>query len=336
MEHHHVKQNKDAGYTFKLQRELTSGFPQEKYTCRDKKTVKTLIHWGQRKLLLSEIEFLTQHAKKGDTIIYAGAAPGTHILILIQMFRKLRLHYVLVDPNNFDSKLKRKKETTILQEYFTDELATTLGKKHKNILFISDVRRADPYVMSPDDVEKLVWEDHIFQLKWHDILKPRYSMFKFRLPWDKKTVKYADGIVKFQIWATKSSSETRIIIKKKYKKKTWDCKKYENQLYFFNNRFRPSLFHPKKTWGISEKQMIEHGMDHCYDCCAELLVLSKYMKKYPNPKIKTLSKMVGFITKQLGSRHLSHGNITKKHISSKLIEVREYKLSKGKKVAVVR
>jgi hypothetical protein len=30
------------------------------------------IQWGQRKLLMCEIEFLCKHAKNGDTIVYAG------------------------------------------------------------------------------------------------------------------------------------------------------------------------------------------------------------------------------------------------------------------------
>ncbi len=39
---------------------------------------KSVNHWGQRKLLLSEIEFLTLYSEKNDNVIYAGAAPGTH------------------------------------------------------------------------------------------------------------------------------------------------------------------------------------------------------------------------------------------------------------------
>ena len=38
-----------------------------------------MLHWGQRKLLLSEIEFLTLYAAPGDLVLYAGAAPGGHI-----------------------------------------------------------------------------------------------------------------------------------------------------------------------------------------------------------------------------------------------------------------
>lgn len=65
--------------------------------------VKTVEHWGQRKLLLSEIEFLTTHAKPGQLVIYAGAAPGNHVPFLAeQLFPHLR--FLLVDPAPFACK----------------------------------------------------------------------------------------------------------------------------------------------------------------------------------------------------------------------------------------
>ena len=61
-------------------------------------------HDGQRKLLLSEIEFLMHvvktHQGAADTpyeVIYAGAAPGTHLKLLIWMFPTL-CKWHLVDP----------------------------------------------------------------------------------------------------------------------------------------------------------------------------------------------------------------------------------------------
>ena len=44
--------------------------------------VKTVDHWGQRKLLFSEIEFLTLYGHLAKTVVYAGAAPGMHISFL--------------------------------------------------------------------------------------------------------------------------------------------------------------------------------------------------------------------------------------------------------------
>src|SRR6185312_13213560 len=53
--------------------------PRRKYQRRGWDNKKTIRHWGQRKLLLSEILFLTRWGHLGKTVVYAGAAPGSHI-----------------------------------------------------------------------------------------------------------------------------------------------------------------------------------------------------------------------------------------------------------------
>ena len=66
---------------------------------------KTTEHWGQRKLLMSELEFLLLYARKDDVqqVVYAGAAPGKHTNYLSQLFPQLRFH--LVDPARFSAKV---------------------------------------------------------------------------------------------------------------------------------------------------------------------------------------------------------------------------------------
>lgn len=62
------------------------------------------VHIGQRKLLLTEIQFLTDICIKipiGDIhVVYAGAAPGHHDHLLSTMFPRVR--FILVDPRMFD------------------------------------------------------------------------------------------------------------------------------------------------------------------------------------------------------------------------------------------
>jgi hypothetical protein len=72
-------------------------------------SVRSTNHWGQRKLLLSEIEFLLMFVPqlrarcpppKRIVILYAGAAPGTHIPYLFNLFNNKSgdLQFVLFDP----------------------------------------------------------------------------------------------------------------------------------------------------------------------------------------------------------------------------------------------
>lgn len=80
--------------------------------------MKSVAHWGQRKLLLAEVEFLTQHAQPGITCVYAGAAPGTHIEFLAQLFPEVQ--FVLVDPAPFA--IKSSERVRIWQEFMTDDV----------------------------------------------------------------------------------------------------------------------------------------------------------------------------------------------------------------------
>lgn len=256
---------------------------------------KTVLHWGQRKLLMSEIEFLTEYSKPNDTVLYAGSACGTHLTYLNKLFPTLK--YVLVDPAKFNKKLFSLKNFTIRNEYFTEDLAKEYANHKNDLLFISDIRR------TPE--EEIVREDMEWQQNWVEIMKPRWSMLKFRLPWSyspadyTKTTNYLDGKVYIQVWSPISSTETRLVIKKGAKRVEWKNYDYERQMFYFNL--------------ITRAQYYEHplndiiGFDHCYDCTAEYIILDRYLKKYKksnNSSGTTIKKMINEITKELISGNL--------------------------------
>lgn len=71
-----------------------------------------VLHWGQWKLALSELHFLTQCAPSGEgLVVYAGAAEGSHIPWLMQLLPRLR--WLLVDPANFAPALHAAAEARI-------------------------------------------------------------------------------------------------------------------------------------------------------------------------------------------------------------------------------
>jgi hypothetical protein len=59
------------------------------------------LHIGQRKLLLSEVQFLTNNTQK--YCIYPGAAPGHKTHFLVNLFPDVK--FILIDPNIFEIKL---------------------------------------------------------------------------------------------------------------------------------------------------------------------------------------------------------------------------------------
>lgn len=68
----------------------------------DNKIIKPTVHIGQRKLFLSELQFLTEYNK--NNCIYTGAAPGNKTHMLSKLFPNIK--FILVDPNKFDIKIE--------------------------------------------------------------------------------------------------------------------------------------------------------------------------------------------------------------------------------------
>lgn len=278
----------------RFNRKLTSSAPEMPYQKR-MKDIKTTLHWGQRKLLMSEIEFLTMFADENDIVVYAGAGPGKHIPYLAEMFPDLT--FELWDPNPFS--IKQTKQIKIFNEYFTEDVAGKYTKDGKKILFMSDIRTADPNKLGEDEVEEYVFNDMEMQQKWHEIIKPKKSMLKFRLPWAKGKTKYLKGDIYIQVWAPQTSTETRLIPTKGYY--NYDNTKYESQMMYFNNITRVSLY---------EHNIKGEGIDYCYDCRGEVDILEKYFKKYKSElKPKKRNELISKVSKDI-SHYLTKGKRT--------------------------
>ncbi len=274
-----------------LRRILKPDDPQEKYF-RRKNQVKTSLHWGQRKLLLSEIEFLTKYVKSGEiyNIVYAGAAPGTHIKILTNMFPGNK--FILVDPAKFA--IVSSQHIKVINELFTNELSTKYSVMH-NLLFISDIRSGSEC----DHVD----QDMKSQKIWVEIMNPIACMLKFRLPWpleneddnSQHTIKYLDGSIYLPVFGPQTTTETRLICHRPYSTTTYNYKKYESQLFYFNVVTRNQHYLHK----INNKHL-----DHCFDCASEIHILREYLIQLKEEASnKHISKLSDYISSYLGGRY---------------------------------
>jgi len=254
-------------------RYLKDGDPTRDYT--EAKRAKTVEHLGQRKLLLSEIEFLTHHLKEGDTVVYAGSAPGTHLPLLTEMFPGIKM--ILYDPHKFDPNA-RSVTKNIYQEFFTDKVATRLASSIPagTMLFVSDIRT------EPTDAG--VTKDMKMQQKWIEIMKPRMSLLKCRLPYGAGKFKYFKGKFWIQCFAPQTSTETRLEIQGVPEMVEYDNKKYEDQMFYFNTMKRTMYY---------KHRMATLGYDHCYDCAAEIFILREYIKsKFTSLDLEYLKKKI--------------------------------------------
>ena len=261
-----------------LERVLLTDAPRRKYYQRINEQ-RTTNHWGQRKLLLSEIEFLTDYGHLSDYVVYAGAAPGAKNHYLARLFPHHKFDFI--DPCPFHETLisaaRSNPQITLLNQFFTDQ--TAVEYNGKNVLFISDIRTADSKYMEEEEVEDQIIEDNKWQISWHLKMEPAASMLKFRLPWGSGTTQYLSGYgehsrIYLPVWGRQSTTETRLVAvgSDLY---DYDNTKYEEQLFYYNT--------------ITRVQYYEHdvplervpGLCHCYDCASEVFILKRWAHKYP-------------------------------------------------------
>ncbi|CAF0994879.1 unnamed protein product [Brachionus calyciflorus] len=320
----HTIQNKECYYysgkfdrTCRIIHEKTARQPYQRRSNQDKST----IHFGQRKLLLSEIEFLTivtnelhsMNTNKKVVFIYAGAAPGNHTPMIIEMFPFIDL-FVLVDPAKFKfSEKKVKDKVKIYNECFTNKMAEDFRQEYKDchILFVSDIRTANHRILTAETTELKIEKDMIDQMEWYKTLKPFKSMFKFRLPYvgdnqhAKTQLEYLDGVSYFQAWEGKTSSETRLIVDQNADMKLYDCVQYEDIMYRFNTVERVICY---------KHDIDAPGLDHCYDCRTEVYILEEFLNS--KSKIFDLHRLI-YDRKP----YLTSETLKKKNIKELVIEI---------------
>ena len=272
------------------------------YRSRNKDQLRLTLHHGQRKLLLSEIEFLTKYGDRSKNVIYVGAAPGQHTPFLSELFPKHKFY--LFDPAVFA--IEESSKIKIYNEFFDDQAAKKLKKRFKTKLMICDVRSGSQ--IEDDKMEKefeaCVLRDLEAQKRWHEIIQPEKSMLKFRLPYTVENFDYLDGDIFYQAWAPLNSAETRLYVDKEAGNRVYTQKEYEDIMYRFNVATRQQTYdlareivsHPKKP----------KGFDGCYDCTSEVYIIGKYLDSMdPGRIIDFMEK----ITKECNQRldRMCHG-----------------------------
>lgn len=267
------------------------------------------VHWGQRKLLLSEIELFVEVISKmrrggrfnggrALTIIYVGSAPGSHIPYLRDLFTPtgVTLEFHLWDrPSRFDIQeddqiriVPAEYEDPDMKEdfkgFFTDVVARkyiqTYGTDN-NILFISDIRDIG-------NDEEAINRDMRMQEGWVKMLNPYASQLKFRLPFERsERYKYLDGQVFSQAWSRVRSTEGRLLSYRPYREKEYDVNEYDRIMAYFNVYTRMSSYNignvlnqsSGKITDVGESLLLpEQGYCTCFDCAREAQIIGKYFK----------------------------------------------------------
>lgn len=282
-------------------------------------TIIPYCHNGQRKLLFSEIEFITLLSKQYDLnniiILYIGAAAGYHLTQLFELFPESE--FILCDPNQFKFKNNNTNKIHIINELYTDDTIqkiNDINSNNKFIALISDIRR--------DTDEHMIFNDMIKQQYWVIQANAIAYMLKLRFPYIDDNFSYTDftynidnikkyisvpkiksnkilylsGNIYTQIYPPGRSSETRLIYIKanpndKYKLIYYDPLTYEQKLNYFNT------FDRNNSYIFKNSQMLKYhliGYDDGYESVVEYYIIYNYLKYYKkiNPNCVSIIKLL--------------------------------------------
>src|SRR3990167_8324090 len=297
---------------------------------RRKKEERTSVHHGQRKLLLSEIQFLTlfwnPKTVPKPVIVYAGAAPGTHIPFLGEMFPQFTFH--LYDPSRFSITTSAK--IIVHNEYFTDEIAHEWGGRN-DVFFISDIRRGfdiDDETVNPnmtqeqvsvlekeksermEATETSILGDMIMQENWTIIMNPVHALLKFRLPWanpgQPEFSEYLQGHVFIQVCSPQNTTETRLVPTKdkfgSYTRNNWNNKDYEEKMFYHNTVSREITEYTNPYTDCAD-DVDSPELLHDYDSIGEVQILIDYFFKMGGSDATSFENGIAFskiISENLG------------------------------------
>lgn len=299
----------------KLVRKYSDDLPSKKYESTKFKGIDNL-HWGQRKLLFSEIDCLTRYYDRFDHtqqkyILYIGASPGHHINYLIKMFPDIKFFlYDRVETGVHD------KRATFFRKYFDDNEAQKY--KNMNIFIFCDIRnleirRYQKKSISEEEAaegsDRVIFDDMAKQKDWCEIIKPKCALLKFRLSWNTPTTTYYDGDLYFQPWNKNNSTELRLVPYFDKPLKVWDNKKIEEIVFYYNTVTRRQKI-------PDEMMKLGSCLGRYYDGLIEVDILKKYIEKF-EPDVSDIGNRICDISLSI-TMELSKG--TKKKISSKYLK----------------
>lgn len=287
--------------------------PDSKELVYDSSCVLSNVHWGQLKLFYSEFFVILKHLPESvNTILYVGAANGSHIFVLAKLFP--RLTFYLYDSQRFDKRLYKLINVKIFKKYFDEEEMEKWKEKNIPVFFISDIRNLTYDPMARDDDmriknEKDVWSDMKLQESWIKELKPVISLVKFRLPFaydfvleEGRERKYLDGKVCFQTYNKPTSSESRLLIQG-LEERNWDIIEYERKMYYHNcvTRNKKKFMNPinNSKRGIYPTK----GLFNDYDStCLTVLVMEYIQQTSGRMTEKEIKNKIDFILDNLSTR----------------------------------
>lgn len=238
--------------TFEKENTIFTENDSVKDVLQEDKNVRVLI-WGQLKLIMTELQFLTLYWNPqrfpNPIVIVPGGAPGHSYVILSELFPDISFH--LYDPlfkkeTGYDTRLREHKNVEISDKLFEHEdIEFYIKEKDRGLYLMSDIRNPN---WSDEDVkgiakkqEELIMDDNAKMREWVEHLRPEYAHLKFKTPpiTGDREYNYLSGVLFKQPFIKKDSGETRLVVEKPeedcpYETITWNRSTYQLMTKYHN------------------------------------------------------------------------------------------------------
>lgn len=262
---------------------------------------------GQVKLFLTEVAYLLRiydelQTKSPKLLIYVGAAPGVHLIKLMEMFHNPSITWMLFDKAQFYQPLRTeatqaKYNIIIKQEFLTEQTIINLSSpssvfRNHDKHVISDIRFTIQDEPTRDDLIR----DYKIENDLVMSMQPKSAFLKWRYPYpenDDFSFSRVTGSISeewLQPFAKITSSELRLFIKGPvYKLRTVTREEMEAvekvmTAYKSRERYRPRL--------INKEDMILSSC-RCNDCSLLNMLASDCRKKGINLSIRSVMEACG-------------------------------------------
>ena len=292
---------KRVGRSFeKADRELSGSSPRLPYQKKQIGEVRTVEFWGQRKIFVMLVEFLSNYSVQANILIYAGPSLAkTAWSYLAELFPEVTFHLY-----NQGRKYGEDRVNSYTKS-FGPEIAKRWAKK-KTLLFYDLREQTTGDDANNDEIDELIEKNVVRgldrQKRITQALSAEVSNLKFRLPYKKGKTSYFKGTLLIQPWSRATSTENRLIIEKKNIKTfvKYDNTEQEEKMFWHNTQ--------QRTWYYKHNvKDTDHtiGLDHGYDSSAEIFIITEYLKNIKsmtrgvNDKLIEISGEIGKALSQM-------------------------------------
>lgn len=240
--------------------DLPAGSPYDKRG----EMIHAVLHYGQRKLHLNEVSFLTRYGHLAKRVVYPGAASGQHIAFLSELFPEHS--FDLYDLAEFT--VKPTERIRIHAAYYTTDDVRKDAEDPAGFLLISDIRTGLEAAEAGDRAPV----DMALQAEWVTHGRPRATQLKFRVPWEGDSTPYFAGELRLQPWAPRQTNETRLEFEGVPEMVDYPHQAYDHSLFWLNEAAR--------KYGHFGPPCGAAGHDGCFDCQLEAAIWAEYLERF--------------------------------------------------------